>query len=52
MNPFCHREERSDVAIHLEFVVDCRSRQTSFAMTIVNRRKEFAFHSRGELNRE
>jgi transposase len=29
----CHREERSDVAIHLEFFVDCRSRQASFAMT-------------------
>jgi hypothetical protein len=35
MNPFlvCHREERSDVAIHLEFSVDCRSRRASFAMT-------------------
>ena len=29
----CHREERSDVAIHLEFSVDCRSHQGSFAMT-------------------
>jgi hypothetical protein len=30
----CHREERSDVAIHLESFVDCRSRQASFAMTM------------------
>jgi hypothetical protein len=42
----CHREERSrfdklkapsrswgDVAIHLKFFVDCRSRRASFAMT-------------------
>jgi hypothetical protein len=29
----CHREERSDVAIHLTSSVDCRSRQASFAMT-------------------
>ena len=29
----CHGEERSDVAIHLEIFVDCRSRQASFAMT-------------------
>src|SRR5687768_510985 len=29
----CHREERSDVAIHLMSLVDCRSREPSFAMT-------------------
>ena len=29
----CHCEERSDEAIHLKFELDCRSRQSSFAMT-------------------
>jgi hypothetical protein len=35
MNSFldCHGEERSDVAIHRTFFVDCRSRQASFGMT-------------------
>src|SRR5690606_5241792 len=35
LSPFCHREERSDVAIHLIPALDCRSRQPSFAMTNV-----------------
>ena len=29
----CRHEERSDVVIHLEYVLDCRSRKASFAMT-------------------
>jgi hypothetical protein len=33
MNPVCHREERSDVAIHLEFQLDCHARQAGLAMT-------------------
>ena len=31
--PVCHREERSDVAIHLKFQLDCRARQAGLAMT-------------------
>jgi hypothetical protein len=34
MNAVCHGEERSDVAIHLEFSLDfCRARQAGLAMT-------------------
>jgi hypothetical protein len=33
MNSVCHGEERSDVAIHLEFQLDCRARQAALAMT-------------------
>jgi hypothetical protein len=33
MNFVCHGEERSDVAIHLEFPLDCRARQAGLAMT-------------------
>jgi hypothetical protein len=29
MNSDCHGEERSDVAIHLEFQLDCRARPAS-----------------------
>jgi hypothetical protein len=30
----CHREVLSDVAIHLEFQLDCRAREAGLAMTI------------------
>ena len=33
MNFVCHGEERSDVAIHLEFQLDCRARQAGLVMT-------------------
>ena len=33
-NKGCHGEKRSDVAIHVEFQLDCRARQTGLAMTI------------------
>jgi hypothetical protein len=33
INKVCHGEKRSDVAIQLEFQMDCRSRRPSFAMT-------------------
>ena len=33
MNFVCHGEERSDVAIHLEFQLDCRGRQAGLVMT-------------------
>jgi hypothetical protein len=33
MNPDCHGEERSDVAIHLNFQLDCRARPAGLAMT-------------------
>lgn len=33
MKNFCHREERSDVAIHLKRLLDCHARQPGLAMT-------------------
>jgi hypothetical protein len=33
MNVVCHYKECSDVAIHLEFQLDCRARQAGLAMT-------------------
>jgi hypothetical protein len=33
MNFVCHGEERSDVAIHLKFQLDCRARLAGLAMT-------------------
>jgi hypothetical protein len=33
MKAVCHGEERGDVAIHLEFQLDCRARQAGLAMT-------------------
>ena len=29
----CHGEERSDVAIHLKYLLDCRARRPGLAMT-------------------
>jgi len=33
LSSVCHGDERSDVAIHLEFRLDCRARQAGLAMT-------------------
>ena len=33
MNKVCHGEERSDVANHLEFQMDCHARRPGLAMT-------------------
>ena len=33
LNKGCHGEERSDVAIHLEYQMDCRARPPGLAMT-------------------
>jgi len=42
----CHREERSDVAIHLKFLLDCRARQPGLAMTKHADPLTFLFYSR------